>query len=60
MYCQNYEKNFSNEHKKIIKSLIDCNIIFYNYDNLIIFLNNNWDRINEWWCDEGLQDKEKF
>ena len=59
MYCQNYEKNFSNENKKIIKSLIDCNIIFYNYDNLIIFLNNNWDRINEWWCDEGLQDKRK-
>lgn len=59
MYCQNYEKYLRNEHKEIIKSLIDCNIIFNKYDNLIKFLNNNWNRINEWWCDEDLQDKRK-
>ena len=49
MFLRNFKFN------ELIKDMIKLNIIFYEQNELIKFLNTNFDNINLWWNSNTLQ-----
>ena len=46
---------FNKETKAYLKKLQDVKIYFKNYDEASIFLNKNWNKIDDWWKNEKTQ-----
>ncbi len=51
---------YNSATRKVIKKLKKNKILFDNFEQASIFLNNNWNKIDEWWVSKKIQNQIKF
>jgi putative transferase (TIGR04331 family) len=54
------EDNLISSAKPYYDNLKKANILFYDVDEAIDFINKNWSSIDEWWHSEGVQNARKI
>jgi len=59
LFCKKKVWMFSNSSLKIFKQLKKNNMAFENYNEMIKFLNKNYETINNWWNQKKIQQTRK-
>ena len=61
IFFNNTDYPLNIEAKKYFNYLKDANILFYNWKEAVLFLNNNYNSIDNWWNSNKTQDaRNKF
>ena len=55
LFCKKSVRMYRNENLKIFNLLKKHNMAFDNYEKLIIFINNNWHKVDDWWNNDMVQ-----